>query len=360
MDYLGRYNNKTVAEFLVNDVHPQMDSKYSWRNDQDVKDAKDLQYFFQELKLAASMHRDGKIINNLALKQVLDTLEEMKTAERWNYDVGNLFRRSGGIVFERELSDVIIAVASTVTNDDINMAAARKQINVGGEKGNVMDENFSALISQQILTATGVKMEKKIKLESGEEKKLHYLADVEGKIDVDGSNYSVNIKLNPDATLLKYYKLLSQATFSAKNYDSLTWDKKMEMLVETNHTKIKIGDSNIVRSVYGSLNSLGLWDNDTIMSAIYAGYWAITKYKRKIVSNHFFHLRYIYELTGAGIIYKGNPNNKEVRFLIYNDPHGNIYVKSTAEILVDVLNNKPAFTGNPLKDIYIRKEFFKV
>lgn len=359
MDYLGKYNNKTVAEFLVNDVHPQMDSKYSLKNDQDVQDAKDLQYFFQELKLAAAKHRDGNFVESSAMRQILERLEQIKTAERSNYLADKLFTRSGGIVFERELSDVIIAVATSVSNDPVNVKEFRKQINIGGEKGNVMDENFSALISQQILTATGVKMEKKIQLDSGEVKKLHYLADVEGKIDVDGSNYTVNITLDPDNILVKYYQLLSQATFSAKNYDSMTWDKKLEMFVETNHAKIKIGDSNVVRSVYGALNSLGLWDNDTIMSAIYAGYWAITKYKRKIVSNHFFHLRYIYELTGAGIMYKGNPNSKEVRFLIYNDPHGNIYVKSTAEILVDVLNNKPAFTGNPLKDIYIRKEFFK-
>ena len=359
MDYQGRYNNRTVADFLINEVHPQMDNKYFLKTNQDVKDASGLQQFFKELKIAAEAHKNGNIVNNLAIESILYTLQQMKRTESWNYDISNLFHRSGGTTFERELSDVIIAVASNLTDEDINVASVRKNINIGGEKGNVMNENFSAFLSQEILTATGVKMEKKIKTDSGE-KKLHYLADVEGKIDVDGTNYIINIKANPDATLLKYYQLLSQATFSAKNYDSLTWDDKLKMLVESNHSKIKIGDSNIVRAVYGSLNSLSLWNNDTIISAIYAGYWAINRYKRQNVATHFFHLRYIYELTGAGIIYKNGAPSKEVRFLIYNDPHGDIYVKSTAEIIGNVLNNQPMFTGNPFKDIYIKKEYFKV
>ena len=72
---------------------------------------------------------------------------------------------------------------------------------------------------------------------------------------------------------------------------------------------------------------------------------------------HFYHLRYIYELVGAGISYNGKMGN-EVNFLIYNDPHGEIFVKSTANILNDVLNDHPAFVGNPFKDIYIKKAYF--
>ena len=357
MDYQGRYDNKTVASFLINDVHPAMDAKYFIKISPDKKDANQLQQFFQELKIAAKSHKDQNIISNLVLDNILYTLQQMKRQEQWNYNISNLFQRSGGITFEKEISDVILAIAANLTDEDLNIPELRKNINIGGVKGNVIDEDFSSSLSQYLLKATGVKMEKKIINDAGEAQKLHYLANVEGKADIDATNFEISIKLNPDNYLLNIWKILSQAVFSAKNYDSLTWDEKIKTLVDAHHDKIKIGDSNIIRSLYGSLNSLGLWDHKTIISAIYAGYWATTKYNQQPVMTHFYHLRYIYELTGAGIMYNGKMAN-EVRFLIYNDPHGDIYVKSTAEIIGEVLNNQPAFRGNPFKDIYIKKSYF--
>ncbi len=355
MDYQGKYNNKTVAAFLINDVHPAMEVKY-YAN-KNVKEANELQQFFQDLKNTAKARAKNNMISNVIMDQLLNSLEELGK-QRWkNYNVTKLFTRSGGLAFERELSDVIAAVASNLTDDDVNITQVRKTVNIGGEKGNVMDENFSAQLSQEILKATGIKMQKKIQTEIDQTEKKYYLPQVEGKADVDASLYNINIKANPSAYLLRIWELLSKAVFSAKNYDSMTWDEKLRILVDTHHEKIKIGDSNIVRSLYGSLNSLGLWDHETIISAIYAGYWAATKYSQQPVMTHFYHLRYIYELVGAGISYKEGPGN-EVNFLIYNDPHGEIFVKSTANILNEVLNNQPAFKGNPFKDIYIKKAYF--
>lgn len=50
----------------------------------------------------------------------------------------------------------------------------------------------------------------------------------------------------------------------------------------------------------------------------------------------------------------------EVKYLIYNDPAtDNIYVKSTSEILEDVLNGNPEFTGDPFNTtIHISKMKF--
>ena len=66
-----------------------------------------------------------------------------------------------------------------------------------------MDENFSAQLSQEILKATGIKMQKKIQTEIDQTEKKYYLPQVEGKADVDASLYNINIKANPSAYLLR-------------------------------------------------------------------------------------------------------------------------------------------------------------
>ena len=47
------------------------------------------------------------------------------------------------------------------------------------------------------------------------------------------------------------------------------------------------------------------------------------------------------------------------KFLIYNDPSGdNIYVRSTSEIIYDMLNSDN-YKGNPFSSIKIEKSYFK-
>ena len=100
------------------------------------------------------------------------------------------------------------------------------------------------------------------------------------------------------------------------------------------HSALALGKSNIFRSIYGSLSDLG-YEDRVVQSAIFAGYNSIIR-GNSSVANHFYHLRYMYELMGTGITYNG-VSVGHAKYLIYNDPHGNIYVKSTAELLNDVL-----------------------
>lgn len=357
MDYQGKYNSTTVQSFLINLVHPAMDVKYKYYKTKDVEKAQDLQQFFQDLKNTAKGRASNNIISNLLMDGLLDELDQLGKAQWKNYNVNKLFTRPGGLTFERELSDVIAAVAASLTEEDLDLIQIRKTINIGHQKGNVIDEDFSSQLSQKILKATGIKTQKKIQIDADNTKKLYYLTQVEGKSDIDVNSFRIDIKANANSYLLYIWKLLATASFSAKNYNSMSWDEKLKILVENHHEKLSIGKSNIIRSLYGSLNSLGIWDHNTIISAIYAGYWAATKYNQQPVMTHFYHLRYIYELTGAGIMYDGKMSN-EVNFLIYNDPNGEIFVKSTAGIVSDVLDNHPAFRGNPFKDITIKKAYF--
>ena len=85
MDYQGKYNNKTVAAFLINDVHPVMDAKYNAEGKQkvDKADAAQLQQFFRELKLAAEGRKNNNnIVTNLTMETILDTLQEIKSKQQ--------------------------------------------------------------------------------------------------------------------------------------------------------------------------------------------------------------------------------------------------------------------------------------
>lgn len=350
--YYNGDRSKHVATFL-NEVHTAMEAKYGAQKAQSTADAAELQRFFQELKFAAQHRDDENVVNNAIIDLILDTVEQIGKSKNSKYNIKNLFGVRGGIRFENEIAKVIQAVYENITDGEFDFDSSQVLIGsqIGGTAG--LEQMFDKDV-QKILKTIGTKTQRKIE-DDAKKKKMFYLADVSGKIDVKG--YTINVKADPDPELLRIYQLLESATFSAKNYDSMSWDEKLKMFVEaTGHSSITLGNSNLFRAVYGVLGSLGQYDDKTITSAFWAGYNKV-KQGNQDVSNHFFHLRYIYELAGAGITY-GGTSLGEVKYLIYNDPHGGIYVKSTAEILSDVLNNDPAFKGNPFSEIAISKSVF--
>lgn len=354
MYYNGKHG-KHVETFL-NEVHTAINAKYNAAANIDTINAQKLQKFFQELKEAAS-NRDNKenIVYNLFLDDLLNDIETIAKARSVNYKIENLFKRRGknsqeqGMVLERELTDVIEAILEKISGDKV----LREDINIGAKTGNVKFTEVDNMIKD-----INSEAEKELIGKINKEKKpLHYLKNVAGKIDVRG--FEVSIAGQPDPQLLEIYNLIKDATFSAKNYDSMTWDEKMQQMVEK--TKggglIHLGKSNPYRAIYGALSNLG-YDSSTIDSAYFAGRNRVNIYNSNSAANHLFHLRYIYELTGAGILYSGGINLGEARYLIYNDPSGNIYVKSTSEIIADLLNNNPPFVGDPFQDITISKTKF--
>ena len=159
------------------------------------------------------------------------------------------------------------------------------------------------------------------------------------------------------------YNLLKDATFSAKNYDSMSYnyDAFANQLIKdlnNSHTTLTLGKSNVYRALSGSLKSLGFNDRKTINKAVFAGLNVINNPSHADYDNvswHFFHLRYLYELTGAGIVGK-NGKSQRVKYLIYNDPSGNIYVKSTSDLVSQIIDNKMM---KNTKTITIAKDIFK-
>lgn len=360
MYYNGKRNGITVHQFMEQ-VHASMKLKYSSSNttySHDIIQAKQLQQFFQDLKTVANGGLSN-FFDQAIIEQILSDMQASNSFMYSNFQIKNLFTASGtagGFRFERELSAVIETVMSEVADEDFEFD--KTKVLLGGEQGTTisMDElDLSEASVQKFLKKIGTKTQKYIEDKENQTKlKQYYLPEVTGKIDVQG--YVINIRANANPQLVEIYNLLKDATFSAKNYDSMRFDEKQKIFVEaTGRSNLHLGKSNILRSIYGSLKEFSN-DPKTTQSAIFAGYNAIAKGDND-VANHFYHLRYMYELMGTGITYNGKSYGN-VRFLIFNDPHGNVYVKSTGEIFADVIEETLSNKNKWTMGITVPKEKF--
>lgn len=327
-------NNRYSIYHFLNIVHAASTAKYTAQVSTDTAEAAELQAFFQQLKMGAQAHKSGNPVDNEIIDTILYNIQMSGRSQFSHFNVANLFSKRGGARFEHELTRVIEAVFASVSDSELDTSL----VNIGSVRGGIDLENaITNPLVQKALELVGTKTYHVLKDQSGNTFKQYYLPEVDGKIDVRG--YQINIRADASPQMVKIYNMLSQATFSAKNYDSMTWDEKVKMFKEqTGHTTIKLGSSNIVRALASVLSDLN-YDEATVFSAIYSGLTKIMKEQDDEVATHFQHLRFIYELIGAGFQY-GGTSYGGVKYLIYNDPHGNIYVKSTAQILSDILNDE--------------------
>lgn len=336
-------NNKYRVNTFLNQVHTAMIAKYTNQAKEDAAKAAKLQSFFQELKNASKTYNPNDIVGNATINTILETIIQLSPA---NFKIENLFGQAGhtyaknsyesGARFERELTRVIQAVYENLTDDEFEFDVS--QVNIGSQTAsavNLSDELLNDKKVQKMLKTIGTKTQKYIETADGQKVLRYYLRDVDGKIDVKG--YEINITGNPTAELLEIYDLLKDATFTAKNYNSMTWDEKAKIYVEAvGRNTLSLGKTNVYRAIVGTLGDLGFSER-TAISAFWAGYNKINS-GDDYVSTHFYHLRYIYELIGSGIKYNG-VSFGTAKYLIFNDPSGGIWVKSTAEILSDLLNS---------------------
>ena len=76
---------------------------------------------------------------------------------------------------------------------------------------------------------------------------------------------------------------------------------------------------------------------------------------------HIYHLRYLYELTGAGILYKDYNDSLAggAKYFVYNDPTSEeLIVVSTASIISQLLQSED-IPDNPYGSIGISKAFLR-
>ena len=340
--------NSANIEVFLDQVHQRMIKKYTSKLNvqQEEKTARDLQSFLQSLKNRSNQKKGFLPITNSYADAVIEELYQRAPGTKRN----GLFMSKGGSSLEYDLANVIDTVyALTLQRYE---GKGRNYI-VGNVRGTVLQGVLNDTIkdiSVELQDEVKKTLSKDAKVAMGLDPQKSLLVDVQGKTDVQGG--FINIRFQPTSYLEYIASILNEATFSAKNYSSLS--SKMEDL-NSKFPELHIGSSSPYRPYAGALASLG-YDEDTIQQSFISAYYGR---RSAVLKAHIWHLRAIYEYSGAGIINIDGTKAREVKYLVYNDPTGsNIYVESVASIILQYLNTMDNIE-DPFAAINIKKDYFK-
>ena len=347
-------SNLNVSQIL-NQVHEEMKKRYIVTEED--KQAKVLQNFLQELKIRAFNRKDSNNARNISENIYDIILDSIKLPGKRT--LHNLFRRTGksyqqGYYFEDDLAAVIQAVLNLANP---NTKTSIKDIKLGSQVGTtlgVIADDYEKFLEKEIPLGLCQEIE-------NNKPKLTF-----GKIDtyVKGTIVNLNGKIIFPPGVLE---ALSNATFTDKSYKSVSWRKGQK--IELGDRTIHLGNSDPYRAVLGVMSSLNFSKAD--MEYIYYAGRNIDIGKdsnppvedSNHIKTHIWHMRYIYELTGAGIIYKdfGSQFVGGAKFLVYNDPSSNdIFVISTKRVILDqILNMENSNISNPYSSIGISSAYIK-
>lgn len=366
----------------------------------DLAAAKTLESFLQELKARSDARAkalgvdrrgvDTKNVYDLLLKEaedqewnkLMDAIHAQLSNVGFTTGINRLFRREehAGKTnnFERELGAVIAAVSNEALKSDgvdVSKMDNYTSTQLGTSRVSLqyvedIPEVLGNAMVKDAYTRLMTRWNKEIKTQkqSASAASLEHTAavSVQGKIDVNGKSPNAKIILSLSTSgkglsdftkkLRTVAKIMQAATFTAKNYKSFRWDDQVKEYVPINNeaswaNKLHLGKSDPFRAIHGTLSSLG-YDSTNIgiyftkMVEALDGIKTMQKpyaheFHSDIVS-HINHLRFVYELTGGGQTYDKAVDLAfpEARYLIYNDPTtGNIYVRSTASIVVDYISS---------------------
>lgn len=250
----------------------------------------------------------------------------------------------GDDIFEEELAAVLSTIEQEATGSTIGLGGYL----VGGQQANISLTGEISKDVQKVMTKYVNGMAKKINEKPHNEQKQWSKPQARsGKVDVNGLSI-VDITANLNPLWADLYQTFSGCTFSVKNYSSYF----------TNQLNIHLGNTDYYKALYGVLSSLDGYDQKTIDKIIYSGLNSYLKSQNNTVALHFYHLRFIYELTGVGLYDQQGDPISGVDFLIYNDPGSDaIFVRSTADLIAQELENNRV--GSPLGGIAISKASFK-
>lgn len=348
MWYMGERHGIHVVDFYKL-VHEQLQLKYSIQeNPTDINDAKTLQSFLRTLKYAKNHDVPKNIIGNFAVESAIDVLKLRNGRVR-------IFKETGkrqGKRFEEDLVDLVESVVGAVYKELYNNIP-NFDIEIGDRHGNIDFEDKFLPSIQHLLQDLQVQTQKKVQNTDNTFSKLYYNASVQGKIDVKAAE--VMLEIDPNNEFHRIASILNQSNISAKSYRSNYWDKEIKEILPSKHTTLSLSDSsstNTYRAIHGVLSDLN-YDTPTIISAYKAGL-----YKLNETQDHMYHIRFIYELAGNGIKYKG-ASYGNVRFLIYNDPASDdIFVKPVSQMIKEELEAVLSEKENWYKQIVYSKSNF--
>lgn len=353
---------KNVSSILQQ-VHDSMKQRYinSPAIQKDVQQAQVLSNFLYILKERAFSRRNSNPAERVQ-EDIYDIiLDSIQLPNRRT--LHNLFRRTGhfsqqqGAYFEEDFAAVIVAVMD-VANPDQKRKTSIKNINIGSITGTTDQAIFDAVQEEAKYYTEDLAEEVKKEIDS---KRVGF---VFGKIDtlVNGTIVNMNANVDFPPGLLE---ALSNASFTDKSYRSATW--KDGQKIDLGDRQITLGNSDPYRAVMGSMRALG-FDRLATQQVFYGGRNIMAgkdntppKETPDYVGKHIYHLRYMYELTGAGILYQnyGSSLVSGAKFMVYNDPMSmDIVVVPTSKIISDILQSNEV-PKNPYGHISISSAYLK-
>lgn len=349
MPIISKQSHSSAQE--LSNVHKEMIAKIQLKKE--VDEAKEMQQYLQYFKKIFYHPEDytsnEPILQGLGLEE--EIIKQMRTRFQQILGVTSQYqqifrsehkhyqaRKDFDDIVEGELNALLQVIAEKATG--INNVTLGQKI-TGSQSVNIIGD-FSKITIDELIKSFEGKITKKTASKIIEDMKVSARS---GKIDNTG--YSRELVLN--ATILPQFghfiNLFTGKNFSVKNYKS------------NNQYDIHLGSTAVFKAMFGTLTYLGYNQEDS--THIYSHAFASWKKRPNVISrnNDIFHLRFMYELMGGGLIdiETGKPLDA-VDFLIYNAPDTEqIYVKSTKQLVQEIINNKTIKIQNPWKGIYISK-----
>lgn len=319
------------------EVHGKMKNLYN-DNGNDIVQAKDLQSFLYTIKSIGRQQVPGQGLVNVVALNIWETAQKLG-----HLKTGTILNRTGGRALEQDLSNIILAVLPEQIRKQVY-----NNINVGGKHFNINSKDLKILSIDDIAIAMS-ELRPDLKTYTNMNQRQYLtLRSTQGKVDVAGPEATLTLNIHFDnPELAKYYSLLSDATFTAKNYQSISTGYyklfgQVQRDLDADFPNLHLGNSDPYKAVFSSLQFLG-YPSEIIKSAFYAAYWRV-RYKNTEsddIASHIWHLRFAYELTGRGSVYLDSSLsglNTGARFLIYNDPSSDfISVTSTGQLIKEIL-----------------------
>lgn len=345
----------------LQEVHSRMLMKFNIANSQEVAIAKKLQTYLQYFKKIfnhpENYMTDDPLLAALGLDE--EAIKEMRTRFQQVLQVtdkyNQIFRSQHNWYNNRtDFDDIVEGEVNALLQVMAEKATGVKNIDLGQKiVGNIsaivdMPQEIGTEMVDKLVESFHGKLSTKKATKLLEE--LHVSARA-GKIDVAGYNKDLVLTANIIPQFQEFIDLFSSINFSIKNYKG---DGAYD---------IHLGKTSPFKAMYGSLTSLGYSHEDAIH--IYTHSRISYQQKKNMVArnNDIFHLRFMYELTGSGLVSILGDGGKQdlgaADYLIYNDPvSDNIFVKSTKQMINEIITSKNMKVSNPWAGVYVSKVSF--
>lgn len=338
-----KYYGTSSFSGILNSIHKEMDAKME-RKSQDNK-AQQIENVLREIKRAVFILDEKKKsgIDNYVSQEMIDLIEKVWQLESQHHNqLSNtaLFRRQHGIksisgtddIFEEELAFLIKAATQIAKMPEISI-----DVIIGGKDfvSSAALDNLTNKIEQQQLRI----MNQAVKKQQGIKANSPYTQIIRtaGKTDI----HVPTLQITGDTSILvnKLLSVLSGVNFTLKNYMSVGYSKGQEFVKTLSDINIHLGNTNPYKAITGALSEI--YSDPKVQEIIFHRGMVILSGRSQNpdtaspqeISQHFAHLRFIFELRGSGQI---DINGRDVSadYIIWNDPKSeNIVVRNTAALI---------------------------